>query len=154
MQKAQKAQGKAPPATRGGKRGSSQQTLRDDRVTIQWLRDLMREFLRQREWEKYHLPRNLAASISVEAGELLELFQWLTPEEAAARCANDAAFRQAVGEELCDVLIFLPLDLQPIGHEKTRCTRTGLETGQLAPQSRHEIHRADTLAFLPDLFIT
>jgi len=80
--------------------------LRDDLVTIQWLRDLMREFLRQRQWEKYHLPRNLAASISVEAGELLELFQWLTPEEAAARCANDPAFRQAVGEELCDVMMY------------------------------------------------
>jgi NTP pyrophosphatase (non-canonical NTP hydrolase) len=80
--------------------------LRDDRVTIQWLRDLMREFLRQRQWEKYHLPRNLAASISVEAGELLELFQWLTPEEAALRCSSDPAFRHAVGEELCDVLMY------------------------------------------------
>ena len=85
----------------GGRNG-----LRDERVTIHWLRELMRAFLRERQWEKYHLPRNLAASISVEAGELLELFQWLTPHEAARRCAADPAFRQAVGEELCDVLMY------------------------------------------------
>lgn len=80
--------------------------LKDSQVTIEWLREMMREFLRERAWEKYHTPRNLAASVSVEAGELLELFQWLTPEEAAARSRDDAAFRQAVGEEMCDVLMY------------------------------------------------
>ncbi len=66
----------------------------------------MREFLREREWEKYHVPRNLAASVAVEAGELLELFQWLTPEEAREWCEHDAEFRRAVGEELADVLMY------------------------------------------------
>jgi dCTP diphosphatase len=80
--------------------------LRDNRATIEWLREMMREFLRERQWEKYHTPRNLAASVAVEAGELLELFQWLTPEEAARRCATDEAFRRAVGEEMCDVMMY------------------------------------------------
>jgi len=80
--------------------------LHDETATIGWLRQMMREFLEERNWHKYHLPRNLAASISVEAGELLELFQWITPEEARERCAADAAFRKAVGEELCDVLMY------------------------------------------------
>ena len=80
--------------------------LRDKDVPIGWLREMMREFVAERQWERYHLPRNIAAGISVEAGELLELFQWLTPEEAADRCANDPEFRRAVGEEMCDVMMF------------------------------------------------
>ena len=80
--------------------------LRDDRATIAWLRDMMREFLRERAWEKYHTPRNLAASVAVEAGELLELFQWLTPEEATERSRQDPEFRRAVSEELCDVMMY------------------------------------------------
>ncbi len=80
--------------------------LRDEEVSIGWLREMMREFVRERGWEKYHMPRNLAASVAVEAGELLELFQWLTPEEAERRCAEDETFRQAVGEEMCDVLMY------------------------------------------------
>ncbi len=79
-----------------------------DRVaTLQSLKDIMTAFVHERDWEKYHTPRNLAASISVEAGELLELFQWLTPEEATAKSASDPAFRTAVGEELADVLMYL-----------------------------------------------
>jgi dCTP diphosphatase len=79
----------------------------DDHVTIAHLKEIMRQFVREREWEKYHTPRNLAASVTVEAGELLELFQWLTPEEAQRRCREDAAFRKALGEEMCDVLMYL-----------------------------------------------
>jgi NTP pyrophosphatase (non-canonical NTP hydrolase) len=80
--------------------------LSDDRVPIAWLRQIMREFLRERAWEKYHTPRNLAASVAVEAGELLELFQWLTPDEAADRARSDPDFRRAVSEEMCDVLMY------------------------------------------------
>jgi len=80
--------------------------LRDDQATIGWLREMMREFLKERAWEKYHTPRNLAASVSVEAGELLELFQWLTHEEAMERVRSDMDFRRAVGEELCDVMMY------------------------------------------------
>jgi len=98
--------GKMEKVVRVRDRGHAEEGLGDERVTIGWVREMMRAFLREREWEKYHVPRNLAASIAVEAGELLELFQWLTPEEAARRCAGDGAFRQAVGEELCDVLMY------------------------------------------------
>ena len=82
----------------------------DERVTIGDLKRVMRTFVSEREWEKFHTPRNLAASVAVEAGELLELFQWLTVEEVALKCrrrGGNAAFRRAVGEELSDVLMFL-----------------------------------------------
>lgn len=81
--------------------------MNDQQTTVQSLRELMRQFVAERQWQKYHTPRNLAASVSVEAGELLELFQWLTPEEAVDRSRNDPAFRKAVGEELADVLMYL-----------------------------------------------
>jgi dCTP diphosphatase len=79
----------------------------DAHTTLAYLRQVMREFVRERQWHKYHTPRNLAASVAVEAGELLELFQWLTPAQARRRSREDAAFRKAVGEEVCDVLMYL-----------------------------------------------
>jgi len=80
--------------------------LSDRTATLDSLKTMMAEFLEERQWHKYHQPRNLAAAISVEAAELLELFQWLTPEEAAGKCQNHPDFRRAVGEELCDVLMY------------------------------------------------
>jgi NTP pyrophosphatase (non-canonical NTP hydrolase) len=85
----------------------SQQVPSDKVVTIETLKQMMKEFVRERDWEKYHTPKNLAASVSVEAAELLELFQWLTPEESTTWPINDLRFRQAVGEELADVLMYL-----------------------------------------------
>ncbi len=81
--------------------------MTDKTTTVESLRDMMRGFVSEREWGRYHVPKNLTAALVVEAGELLELFQWLTPEEAMARCCNDAAFKKAVGEEMADVLMYL-----------------------------------------------
>jgi dCTP diphosphatase len=79
----------------------------DQEVRIEALKQIMREFVRERDWEKYHTPKNLAASVAVEAAELLELFQWLTHEEAIYKSQNDLRFRQAVGEEMADVLMYV-----------------------------------------------
>ena len=59
--------------------------MTDQRTTVAQLRDMMREFVAQRQLEKFHTPRNLAVSTAVESGELLELFQWLSDEASAAR---------------------------------------------------------------------
>jgi NTP pyrophosphatase (non-canonical NTP hydrolase) len=83
--------------------------LRDDGATLAWLREMMREFVAERAWQKYHTPRNLAASVAVEAGELLELFQWWSTDEGDRRkkeLMQDSAFKKAVGEELCDVMMY------------------------------------------------
>jgi len=78
----------------------------DETTTIFELRETVRVFVAERRWEKYHRPKNLAASISVEAGELLELFQWLTPEEAEA-AKTHGELRDQVTDELADVLAYL-----------------------------------------------
>lgn len=74
----------------------------DDSTTVAELRDLVEAFVAEREWSKYHSPKNLAMSIAIEAAELMEHFQWLTPEEAQ-RLADDPEKRAAAGEELADV---------------------------------------------------
>jgi len=71
---------------------------------IEALQTALREFAREREWEQFHSPKNLAAALSVEAAELLEHFQWLT-EAQSRELSGDK--RGQVAEELADVLIYV-----------------------------------------------
>ncbi|EST30977.1 hypothetical protein M877_08640 [Streptomyces niveus NCIMB 11891] len=64
------------------------------------------EFAAARKWEPYHTPKNLAAALSVEASELLEIFQWLTPEQSA-RVMDDPGSAHRVRDEVADVLAYL-----------------------------------------------
>lgn len=68
------------------------------------LRDALRAFAAERDWDQFHSPRNLATALSVEAAELLEPFQWLTDEQS--RSLPPEA-RAAVEQELADVLLYL-----------------------------------------------
>ncbi len=68
------------------------------------LRDALREFAAERDWDQFHSPRNLAAALSVEAAELLEPFQWLTDEQSRDLPPET---RAAVEQELADVLLYL-----------------------------------------------
>lgn len=68
------------------------------------LRAALRRFAAARDWEQFHTPKNLAMALTVEASELLEQFQWLTPEQSRRL---DARQRRAVEEEIADVLLYL-----------------------------------------------
>ena len=72
--------------------------------TLDTLRLRIREFAQARAWERYHTPKNLVMALSVEAAELLEPFQWLTPEQSQNL---SAAQHEAVRQEIADVLIYL-----------------------------------------------
>ena len=63
----------------------------------------MREFARERDWEKFHTPKNVAMALVGEAAELCELFQWLTPEESW-QIMDKPARAKAVRDEIADVL--------------------------------------------------
>ncbi len=78
--------------------------MRDDRTRVAELRELVRRFVDARDWGKYHSPKNLAMSISIEASELMELFQWCTVEEAGRVRGTEEMAR--VREEIADVLIY------------------------------------------------
>ncbi|MFI0899671.1 nucleotide pyrophosphohydrolase [Streptomyces sp. NPDC020983] len=64
------------------------------------------DFAAARDWQPFHTPKNLASALSVEAAELLEIFQWLTPEQAAAVMADPASAHR-VRDEVADVLAYL-----------------------------------------------
>lgn len=64
----------------------------------------LRRFAGERDWEPFHTPKNLAAALIVEAAELLEHFQWLTPEQS---CNLAPETRTEVAHEIADVLIYL-----------------------------------------------
>jgi NTP pyrophosphatase (non-canonical NTP hydrolase) len=68
------------------------------------LRDDLRRFAAERDWDQFHSPRNLAAALSVEAAELLEPFQWLTDEQSRNLTPEQSL---AVRKEMADVLIYL-----------------------------------------------
>ena len=69
------------------------------------LRQIVRQFVDDRDWHRFHSPKNLAMSLSIEAGELMEHFQWLTAEQSRA-VADDEEKLAAVGEELADVFCY------------------------------------------------
>ncbi len=77
----------------------------DDEATVSDLRYAVAAFVAARDWEQFHTPQHLSAAIAIEAAELMEQFQWLTDEEAAAAMGSDGA-RAAVSDELADVLIY------------------------------------------------
>jgi len=64
----------------------------------------LRQFARERDWERFHSPKNLASALVVEAGELLEPFQWLTEDQSRQL---EGAARDAVAAEMADVLLYL-----------------------------------------------
>ena len=86
------------------------------------LRDQLRAFATERDWDQFHSAKNLASALSVEASELLENFQWLT-EEQSGSLTPDAL--EAVRLEIADVLLYLirlsdKLGIDPIAAAKAK----------------------------------
>jgi len=89
------------------------------------LREALRGFAAERDWDQFHSPRNLATALAVEAAELLEPFQWLN--ESDSRNPPPAA-RAAVEEEMADVLLYLvrladKLDVDLLEAARTKIAR-------------------------------
>ncbi len=79
--------------------------MSDANTLVAELRDAVADFVAAREWQAYHTPKHLAMSIAIEAAELMEHFQWLTPEQSSAYVGDDGR-RAEVADELADVLIY------------------------------------------------
>src|SRR5439155_9674902 len=71
---------------------------------LAFLRDALRRFAAEREWDQYHSPKNLATALCVEAAELLEHFQWMTEDASKSLSPEQLA---KVNEEVADVLLYL-----------------------------------------------
>lgn len=82
----------------------------------------LRNFASERNWLKYHTPKNLAMALSVETAELVEIFQWM---EAADSLQVDTATKKHIAEEVGDVMIYLTMladkfDLDPLACAKNK----------------------------------
>lgn len=89
------------------------------------LRDALRAFCAARDWHRFHTPKNLVMALSVEAAELVEHFQWATPEESLALAPEK---RAEVADEIADVLIYLTeladvLGIDPIAAARAKIVK-------------------------------
>lgn len=75
----------------------------DTQTSLHDLRQVVKQFVEERDWKQFHSPKNLSMALAIEAAELMEHFQWITPE--ASRNFDDSA-KAAAGEELADVLCY------------------------------------------------
>ncbi len=77
----------------------------DSKTTVAELKKIMKNFVSEREWEKYHDPKNLSMSIAIEAAELMELFQWIKNEEAMAMTKDSPLYAEAC-DEVSDIILY------------------------------------------------
>jgi len=88
------------------------------------LLDELLAFRRERDWEQFHTPRNLAAGVCIEAAELLEHFQWAKDAELPDIVAKN---REAIEHEIADVAMYLSLLCSDIGVSLDDAVRRKLE---------------------------
>lgn len=74
----------------------------DRATTIQELKDTVQAFVRERDWERFHSPKNLSMALAAEAAELMEHFLWDTLE-----ASEETARKEEVADELADILLYL-----------------------------------------------
>jgi NTP pyrophosphatase (non-canonical NTP hydrolase) len=80
--------------------------MADATTTLEELKDVMRHFVAERDWQRFHSPKNLAMGLACEAAELMEHFLWMDlPDSYEA--ARDPARRQAIADEMADVANYL-----------------------------------------------
>lgn len=96
--------------------------------SLSTLADELTRFAAERDWQQFHSPKNLAAALIVEAGELLEHFQWLTEEQSRSLTPEK---RDAVGAELADVLLYLIQLASVLGIDPVAAARAKLELNAL-----------------------
>ncbi|MEJ2745066.1 MAG: nucleotide pyrophosphohydrolase [bacterium] len=80
--------------------------MKDSTTTIDKIKKKIARFVNEREWEPFHSPKNLSMSITIEAAELMELFQWMDVEEARSKSALPDLRRQ-IEEEIADIAIYI-----------------------------------------------
>lgn len=78
----------------------------DNTTTLATLKEAVRRFAAEREWEPFHSPKNLVMGLAVEAAELMEHFLWME-NEASRQVVHDLAQLGEVADEMADVAVYL-----------------------------------------------
>ena len=79
--------------------------MNDQTTTVSELRQLIADFVDQRDWQQFHSPKNISMALAIEASELMEHFQWITIDASRQIAAEPAKLTQ-VAEELADVMSY------------------------------------------------
>ena len=103
----------------------------DATTTVAELRQILADFVAERDWSQFHSPKNVSMALAIEVAELMEHFQWLTTE-ASRGLADDPEKLAAVGEELADVVGYSLALANELGIDVS--TRDPGENGQKSPQ--------------------
>ena len=88
------------------------------------LRDEIKAFIEERDWEQFHSPKNLVMALSVEVSEIVEHFQWLTEEQSRKLSSSKLA---EIREEIGDVMIYLTELADKLGIDSVEAARAKLE---------------------------
>ena len=80
--------------------------MKKPEITLQEIKTRIKQFIKERDWEQYHSPKNLSMSIAIEAAELMEHFQWLTIGESH-KLLKDKKKRIEIEDELADIAIYV-----------------------------------------------
>jgi len=100
--------------------------MSDDRTSVLQVRQWVAEFVDQRDWNRFHAPKNLAMSIAIEAAELMEHFQWISVDDS--RClAGDPTRQEAIRDELADVMCYALALSNVLGIDLSEAIRSKLE---------------------------
>ena len=78
---------------------------RDETTSVADIKQMVENFVDEREWQQFHAPKNISMALAVEAAELMEHFQWLTVQ-ASREVEPDSEKMVAIGEELADILCY------------------------------------------------
>lgn len=110
--------------------------MTDHLIDVSKLETALQTFADERDWQQFHSPKNLAMALTGEVGELVELFQWLSPEQSGA-VATDPNTAQAVRDELADVLLYtvrlasvLKVDLDSAVRDKLKANAVKYPVGK------------------------
>ncbi|MDD5099076.1 MAG: nucleotide pyrophosphohydrolase [Candidatus Colwellbacteria bacterium] len=80
--------------------------MKDYDITLQEIKSRIKQFIKERDWEQFHSPKNISMSIAIEAAELMEHFQWLTIEQSKQLLKNKKK-REEIEDELADIAIYI-----------------------------------------------
>ena len=110
--------------------------MNDEQTTVRQLKQIVKQFVDERNWQQFHTPKNISMALAIEASELMEHFQWLTAEESLS-LAQDPQKLADVGEELVDVVCYalalanrLELDLSAVFEQKMAKNRLKYPLGE------------------------
>ena len=98
----------------------------DDATTVDQLKQLVADFVAERDWRQFHAPKNLSMALAVEASELMEHFQWIDGD-ASRRITQDDTKLAAVAEELADVLAYSLAMANELGIDISSTVRAKME---------------------------